>query len=104
MPLGGLGQKVPAASGALFKLLAKGFRAGWPGIAIKIRDDAALAIAMLIAEMRDGCYQPIAAVRLYPMRDVARGQQSAGFRELRACCCSLQDHSLLWRHRRSSSF
>jgi hypothetical protein len=52
---------VQAASGALCKLLAKGFRAGCPCFAIEIKDDTTLGIAMLIAEMGDGCYQPIVA-------------------------------------------
>ena len=81
--MGDLGQRAQAASDTLFKLLAKGFRAWWPGFAIEIQDDEARGIAMLSAEMGDGGYQPIVAAKLDPMRDVARGQQSVGYRELR---------------------
>jgi hypothetical protein len=56
-----------------------------PGFAIEIKDDTELGLAMLIADLGDGHYQPIGVVvSINEAREIAAGDMRGRMRELDA--------------------
>lgn len=56
-----------------------------PGFAIEIKDDTELGLAMLIADLGDGHYQPIGVVvSINEAREIAAGDMRGRMRDLEA--------------------